>query len=104
MLLLVSNYFTCCTHFVCLPDKYCQPAEFTDYLYKQFPKLKDAGGYELLKARDATRSKSLEIIPCPDEGYSAEYLSNSTLGIGAGMIYIRPLQKDLDLEVDKLHK
>ncbi|KAL1252243.1 hypothetical protein QQF64_020039 [Cirrhinus molitorella] len=68
-------------------DKYCQPEEFTDYLCKQFPKLKDAGGYELLKARGATRSKSLEIIPCPDEGYSAEYLSSSTLGIGAGMIY-----------------
>lgn len=100
----ILNQFIFCTHFVCLSDKYCQPEDFTDYLYKQFPKLKDAGGYELLKTRGATRSKSLEIIPCPNEGYSAEYLSNSTLGIGDGMIYIRPLQKDLSLEVGKLHR
>lgn len=92
-------YKSSCKHFVCLSDKYCQPEDFTDYLYKQFSKLEDAAGYELLKTRE-----SLEIIPCPNEGHSAKYLSNSTLGIGVGIIYIRPLQKDLSLEVSKLHR
>lgn len=45
------------------------------------------------------RSKVLEIIPCPQDGYTPEGLCNKEFGVGAAVIYIRPLQKDIDLKV-----
>uniref|UniRef100_A0A3B3CIG3 Histone H2A/H2B/H3 domain-containing protein n=1 Tax=Oryzias melastigma TaxID=30732 RepID=A0A3B3CIG3_ORYME len=57
------------------------------------------GGFQLLRARGSTRSKSLDIIPCPKDGYTPEFLCNKELGVGAAVIYIRPLQKDINLEV-----
>ncbi|XP_058641209.1 uncharacterized protein LOC131545974 [Onychostoma macrolepis] len=66
---------------------------------RQFPKLSEAGGFQLLKRQGCTRTKILEPIPCPDEGYTPEYLCSDAVRIGAATIYIRPLQKDLNTEV-----
>ena len=38
-----------------------------------FPKLKDAGGYELLRS---SNGRVLEEVPAPLEGYSAAYLKD----------------------------
>ncbi|RXN16694.1 hypothetical protein ROHU_008251 [Labeo rohita] len=59
---------------ITIPDKYCTPQEFSDHLFQHFPMLKDCGGFQLLRSRGSTRSKKLETIPCPDDGYSPEYL------------------------------
>lgn len=71
---------------------------------RQFPKLSEAGGFQLLKTRGCTRTKILEPIPCPDEGYTPEYLCSDAVRIGAATIYIRPLQKDLNTEVSVYKK
>ncbi|KAJ8340591.1 hypothetical protein SKAU_G00352240 [Synaphobranchus kaupii] len=49
-----------------------------------------------LSGRGSTRSKILEVIHCPDEGYFPVFLSDC--GVGQAVIYIRPLQKDLTME------
>ena len=41
------------------------------YILEAFPKLKGAGGYELLRA---SSSRRLELIPTPPDGYTAAYL------------------------------
>ncbi|XP_057213283.1 uncharacterized protein LOC130568441 isoform X2 [Triplophysa rosa] len=60
--------------------------------------LKDCGGFQLLRSRGSTRSKKLDTIPCPDDGYSPEYLLSESVMVGQALIYIRPLQKDIDLQ------
>lgn len=72
---------------------------FSDHLQLNFPQLKHCGGFQLLRSRGSTRSKVLKIIPCSQDGYTPELLCNKELGVGAAVIYIRPLQKDIDLEV-----
>ena len=79
-----------------LTDKYCTAGEFEAQLQKEFPKLKDEGGFQLLKPYGSTRSKILEIIPCPAEGYTPKYLES--YGIHAATVYVRPLQRDLSLD------
>lgn len=99
-----------CLHFTCkliiilisfffLSDKYCCASEFSECLQLNFAQLKDCGGFQLLRTRGSTRSKVLEIIPCPQDGYTPEGLCNKEFGVGAAVIYIRPLQKDIDLKV-----
>ena len=43
-------------------------------LVTAFPKLKDCGGYELLRVVD--KNRLLEVIPVPPDGYTAKYLKN----------------------------
>ena len=57
-------------------------------LMEAFPQLKEGGGYELLKSRQ------LEVIPSPADGYTAAYLKDV---VGQGKLYIRPIQRDLAL-------
>ena len=80
-------------------DKLCHATEFSDTLMIHFPALKDCGGFLLLRSRGSTRSKALEVIPCPQEGYTPVYLSRQELGVGSAILYIRPLQRDIDLQV-----
>ena len=61
-------------------------------LIEVFPRLKEGGGYELLKAN---QSRMLEVIPSPSEGYTVSYLKDV---VGQGRIYVRPIQRDLSLE------
>ena len=58
-----------------------------------FPKLKEGGGYELLKC--LPNSRSLEQLQVPNGGHSPESLRRP---VGRARIYIRPLQRDLPLD------
>ena len=61
-----------------------------------FPKLKESGGFEILRRAQGTM---LSLItprpPAPPGGYSVPFLRNAA-GLGQALAYIRPLQKDLD--------
>ena len=59
-----------------------------------FPKLKSAGGFELMKTQEGG-GKLLSPIQVPQTGYSATYLKSV---VHDAKIYIRPLQQDLSLE------
>lgn len=63
-----------------------------------FPQLKDTGGFELLRISGTTRGRNLCLIPSPDTGYTVRYLRSPQSGIRQAMVYIRPLQKSIDLE------
>ncbi len=66
-------------------------AEDLDYeLLDHFPRLANGGGYELLRSS----GKDLVVIDMPAVGYSAEYLKSV---VTSAKIYVRPMQKDLDL-------
>ncbi|KAI7789827.1 uncharacterized protein LOC130549524 [Triplophysa rosa] len=82
---------------IVFPDKYCTSDDFKSVLLKEFPKLKEGGGFELLRPYGATRTKTLQVIPCPSEGYTPHYLQD-TIGLHTATVYVRPLQKDLDRE------
>ena len=62
------------------------------YILEAFPKLKGAGGYELLRA---SSSRRLELIPTPPDGYTAAYLKDVAQ---QAKIYIRPIQRNLPME------
>ena len=61
---------------------------FIDCIENEFPKLKDGGGFEILRAD----GKDLRLIPPPPGGYTIQYL-RGVLNQAKG--YIRPLQADL---------
>ena len=60
-----------------------------------YPKLKDGGGFELLRS-GSPNSKLALIIP-PAGGYSVPFLRDAA-GLGQALAYIRPLQMDLGTE------
>jgi hypothetical protein len=64
-------------------------------LTANFPKLKVSGGYDLLRLQEGG-GKQLDIIACPQSGYSVSFLKAV---IHCTKIFIRPLQKDLPLDV-----
>lgn len=68
--------------------------EFEETLMGQFPKLREGGGFDLLKSIGGN-GKVLEIVKCPASGYSVNYLREQAI-IRSGILYVRPLQKDLD--------
>lgn len=73
-------------------DVYAIASEIHDELLFQFPRLRDAGGYELLRLETGTQN--LEIIPPPPVGYSIEFLKAV---VQQAKVYIRPLQRDLNI-------
>lgn len=72
---------------------YGSSQEVQDELVREYPKLIDAGGFELLRASELG-SKQLEPIEMPSNGYSVEYIRAV---VKSAKIYIRPLQRDLDI-------
>ena len=60
----------------------------------QFPKLKDGGGFEMLRVTEGG-GKTLQVIAMPEHGYSVPYLRAV---IHHAKIYLRPLQKKLSTE------
>lgn len=62
-----------------------------DTIEREFPKLKQGGGFEVLRSD----GKSLRVIPPPPGGYAVEYL-RGTLNQVKG--YIEPLQRNLPEE------
>ena len=68
--------------------------EETDYEFnRNYPKLAEGGGYELLRCSDKG-SREVVVIDMPAVGYTPQYLQSV---VSSAKIYIRPLQKDLDL-------
>ena len=78
---------------ISLPD-YSDGYDIHIELTTHFPKLNNAGGYELLRLQEGG-GKQLDIIACPPSGYSVAYLKAV---VHTAKIYIRPLQKDLSLD------
>ena len=68
----------------------CGNADDTHYeILDAFPKLQDAGGYEIMRA---SQSRQLEVVPNPVDGYTTAYLKDI---FGQAKVYIRPIQRDL---------
>lgn len=81
---------------IIIPDLDCGAAEFKDILLTKFPKLKDGGGFELLRC--VANSKSLEVIST-----TVSRLPRLLKAvIGSGKVYLRPIQRDLDLKPETL--
>lgn len=79
-------------------DLYSTAQQFYDDLLSQYPKLREGGGFELLRVTEGG-SRDLEIIKVPDGGYTTVYLKAV---VHSAKLYIRPLQKALDLQPQTL--
>ena len=77
---------------VFIPNISCSREEFWDIITSSYPKLLGCGGFELLRC--IANSQALEPISL-NVSQSPKLLKAI---IGNGRIYVRPLQKDLDLE------
>ncbi|XP_058645519.1 uncharacterized protein LOC131548308 isoform X3 [Onychostoma macrolepis] len=73
-------------------------ADFMDFILSTYPEMRDAGGFELLKISGTTHNRNLSLIPCPNQGYSVRYLKDPAVFINNSTIYIRPLQRNLNME------
>jgi len=76
---------------VVVPNIDATPKQFQDVLIAEFPKLEGCGGYELLRCIPNT--KQLEVIS-PSMAQSPKLLKNV---LGNGRVFIRPIQRDLDI-------
>ena len=63
--------------------------ETHEEILQAFPKLREAGGYEIMRAG---HSRQLEVVPNPADGYTTAYLKDI---FGQAKVYIRPVQRDL---------
>ena len=75
-----------------IPDIDCSASEFQQQLMNVFPKLKHAGGFELLRC--ISNSKMLELLS-PSISTSPRLLRSV---VGKSHIFIRPIQRDIDLD------
>lgn len=65
------------------------------FLEEKFPKLKSAGGFEVLRASGGRGGqRPLSLLPPSKEGYSVPHLKER---LGQVVAYMRPLQVDLDV-------
>lgn len=62
----------------------------------QFPKVCNAGGFELLRVPEG--GKQLDVLASPANGYTVSYLIAL---VHHAKIFVRPLQKDLSLDALK---
>ena len=72
-------------------DKHGDYEHFHSSLLKEFPKLSEGGGLQVLRSSGARGT--LDLIPIPTMGYDIPYLKDC---LGQAIAYIQPLQKDLD--------
>lgn len=63
-------------------------------LYNNFPKLREAGGFELYRQQDG---KSLCYITPPASGYTIPFLKY-TYGIKSAILYVLPIQRSLSMD------
>ena len=75
-----------------------QPLAFAKKVESVYQKLKDAGGFELL--RSGSSNKDLVVITPPPSGNSVPFRCESS-GLGQAVAYIRPLQKSSNMAVVK---
>ena len=69
--------------------------EFREIILSNFPKLRDGGGFDLLRCIPNT--KHLDVIS-PSVAMNAKLLKAA---VGNGRVYVRPIQKNLDLSIDE---
>lgn len=74
-------------------DAYADSQEIYYDLLSNFPRLRDAGGFELMRTSEGG-GKRLEVIAVPDSGYDVPFLKAV---VHHAKIYIRPLQNNLSL-------
>ena len=74
-------------------DEYAVWQEIYEELMFQYPKLKESGGFELLRVSEGG-GKRLQTIACPPDGYTVVYLRAV---VHHATVYIRPLQRDISL-------
>ena len=67
-------------------------------LVDSFPRLSDAGGFELMYTEPGKRD--LHLIPTGPQGNTVAYISQF---IGQGRVYIRPIQCNIDITADQVH-
>ena len=80
-------------------DANANAIDFKEKLEEVFPKLILGRGFELL--RRGPSGNGLVLIRQPASGYSVKYLRESS-GIGQALLYIRPLQMNLDMSPEDL--
>ena len=80
---------------ISIPDISCSPQEFRNIVVAAFPKLDGCGGFDLLRCIPNT--KDLEAISLA-VSQSPKLLKSV---VGGGKVFIRPIQQDLDLDLDK---
>lgn len=82
---------------IVFPNKDADHYGLVKHLEAGYPKLKSGGGFELLKGvGGGSGARSLESLPLGPNGYSIRYL-RETLCIGQAVLYIKPLQVELDM-------
>ena len=65
--------------------------ELHEEIISSFPRLKDGGGYELLRTKPEN-NRVLFVIPSPAGGYTVNYLKSI---VNQAKVYIRPIQQNL---------
>ena len=76
------------------PSKKAYHNEVQLFLEEKFPKLKAAGGFEILRASGGGGGqRPLTLVPPSREGYTVPHLKER---MGQAMAFVRPLQVDLD--------
>jgi hypothetical protein len=80
---------------VAIPDIECSSREFQGTLINAFPKLGACGGFELLRC--ISNSRELEVIS-QEVSVSPKLLKSIVCN---GKIFIRPIQKNLPLDVSR---
>ena len=73
----------------------CSMEEFRSIIVRTFPKLSDCGGFEMLRC--LPNSKDLALV----EGKLTQSVKTLKTVIGSGRLYLRPIQKNLDLTTVK---
>ena len=82
---------------VCLNGR-ADATEVKTTLEESYPKLKEGGGFEIL--RRGPSPSELTLIPPPPSGYTVNFLRDSA-GLGKAIAFVRPLQCNLNLEAIK---
>lgn len=82
---------------VCFPNKKAKHAEFCQKIEEVFPALSTCGGYTLLKGRGGGTCRPLEKLEV--NWFNIEDIKKCI--VGTACIYIRPIQRNLDLEMRK---
>ena len=76
------------------PDKKAKHSDVQSFLNEKFPRLKDEGGIEVLRAHGGGGgSRPVHLVPPGKDGYSLPYIKER---FPQAAVYIRPLQTDLD--------
>ena len=72
----------------------CNAEDYREKLLEEFPKLKDGGGFELLRC--SANSRVLE----PISSVALQSPRATQERVGRSKVYIRPIQADLDMTAD----